>query len=206
MYQTLSSIGKNFNAITDNQKFSCTSIPSQNVPNFNNYYSNNTGTLDYVEQNKIINNPRKNVTPIVKKIESDYFGKNISSIKNEQSFNLLPVLDCRYNLREICKQSILLEDHLSQPEKRCMDCCIKHFLALEGLSEEAITLDINNNHQLQLLPSEIRLIQSFWLQNPDLNSHEASQKLRQLRKKYMTTNFDLSKLITCSNGQCKLKN
>jgi hypothetical protein len=55
--------------------------------------------------------------------------------------SLLPVLDPRFNMREICKQSVLLEDHLFQKEKRCHDCIIKHFLTIEGLAEEAVTLD-----------------------------------------------------------------
>jgi hypothetical protein len=49
--------------------------------------------------------------------------------------SLLPVLDPRFNMREICKQSVLLEDHLFQKEKRCHDCICKHFLTIEALAE-----------------------------------------------------------------------
>ena len=59
------------------------------------------------------------------------------------STQLLPVLDCQFNLREICKQSILLEEHLTQPEKRCTDCCIKHFLALKDLAKKPSALTKN---------------------------------------------------------------
>jgi hypothetical protein len=49
-------------------------------------------------------------------------------------------MDPAFNMREILKQMILLEDHLVQTEKRCRDCINKHFLAIEALAEEAITL------------------------------------------------------------------
>jgi len=55
--------------------------------------------------------------------------------------NLDPVLDPRYNMREVVKQLILLEDHLSHEGKRCDDCIRKHMLFIEGLIDEAITLD-----------------------------------------------------------------
>lgn len=56
--------------------------------------------------------------------------------------DLDPILDPLFNLREVCKQMILLEDHLFQPKRRCEDCIKKHSLAIEGFLEEAITLDI----------------------------------------------------------------
>ena len=62
---------------------------------------------------------------------------------------LLPVLDPCFNMREICKQCILLEDHLFQTEKRCTDCIKKHFLTIEALGEEAITLDKENEYIAQ---------------------------------------------------------
>lgn len=53
---------------------------------------------------------------------------------------LLPVMDPRFNLREIGKQMLLLEDHLGQPRKRCDDCIRKHFAFIEALAEEACSL------------------------------------------------------------------
>lgn len=114
--------------------------------------------------------------------------------------NLLPVLDCRFNLREICKQSILLEDHLSHDKKRCTDCCIKHFLALEGLCEEAVTLDKENQHKdLQGLAEKIRKIQKTWYEDPSGNSHQCSQELRKIRKEFM---MDVFPMIFESSGKC----
>lgn len=55
--------------------------------------------------------------------------------------DLEPVLEPLFNLREVAKQMILLEDHLFQLRRRCMDCIKKHSLTIEGFLEEAITLD-----------------------------------------------------------------
>lgn len=54
---------------------------------------------------------------------------------------LLPVLDVRFNVREIAKQMVLLEDHLCQPRRRCNDCIRKHFAFIEALAEEGMSLD-----------------------------------------------------------------
>lgn len=48
-----------------------------------------------------------------------------------------PVLDPRYNLVQIAKQCVLLEEHLLIEAKYCQDCCAKHLLHINGLAEEA---------------------------------------------------------------------
>jgi hypothetical protein len=48
-----------------------------------------------------------------------------------------------FNIREIAKQMLLLEDHLTDNEKYCVDCITKHMMTIEALSEEAISLDVN---------------------------------------------------------------
>jgi hypothetical protein len=144
--------------------------------------------------------------------------KNPKSPIPGQNDSLLPVLDCRFNLREICKQSILLEDHLSHDKKRCYDCCIKHFLAIEGLSEEAVTLDKDSTYKNLLadIPNKVRAIQEFWYTNPEQNSHKCSQMLREIRKdfqqKVFNIIFDDSSVEgdgavggSCSGGTCKIK-
>jgi hypothetical protein len=49
--------------------------------------------------------------------------------------------DPRYNLREIAKQMILLEEHLLVKSKYCPDCITKHLLTIEALADEAQCLD-----------------------------------------------------------------
>ena len=53
----------------------------------------------------------------------------------------LSISDPRYNLREIGKQMILLEEHLLVKGKFCPDCISKHLLTIEALADEAQCLD-----------------------------------------------------------------
>lgn len=46
-----------------------------------------------------------------------------------------------FNIREIAKQLLLLEDHLSDDEKYCTDCIRKHLMMSEALAEEAMAMD-----------------------------------------------------------------
>jgi hypothetical protein len=159
-----------------------------------------------------------NFVPNIKEELPSYKGNNIESEtlmpeKNENIPELLPVLDYKFNMREICKQCILLEDHLSQKEKRCPDCCIKHFLALEALSEEAIQLDKENEgvHLLRNLPTRIRSIQKKWYNDPTLYANQCSQDLRVIRKELMESSFPIifdeipNKKLSCNSSVCSLK-
>lgn len=49
--------------------------------------------------------------------------------------------DPEFNIREIAKQMLLLEDHLNDEEKFCHDCIRKHLMMVEALAEESMTLD-----------------------------------------------------------------
>lgn len=138
------------------------------------------------------------------------------------STTLLPVMDYGYNIREIIKNCILLEDHLIHPEKRCNDCCVKHFLFLEGLAEEARTLDRDNQ-----MPPELRDAPDFFRncqqqyytistnpqQNPDIDYNAVAQKLRNFRKMYQQRYFPIlwsppsttnqnGTSSGCTNGMC----
>lgn len=48
-----------------------------------------------------------------------------------------PVDDPAYNMREVAKQTLLLEQHLAEPRKLCRACSVKHLLLCCGLLEEA---------------------------------------------------------------------
>jgi hypothetical protein len=119
---------------------------------------------------------------------------------DSEDSGLLPVLDPLFNMREICKQCVLLEDHLSHPEKRCRDCCIKHFLTLEALAEEAITIDKDQKlyPKIKDLPQVIRGIEKKWISDPDNNALPSSQELRKIRKQFQEDSFDLSKCKNCT--------
>lgn len=47
----------------------------------------------------------------------------------------------RFNLRAACKELVLLEVHLKDPQQRCPDCIVKHALTFEALIDEARGLD-----------------------------------------------------------------
>ncbi len=107
--------------------------------------------------------------------------------------DLLPVLDPMYNMREMCKQLILLEDHLFQKEKRCHDCICKHFLTIEALAEEAITLDKHHKYpELNDIPTKVRMITKKYITNHKDKSQHAvtAQELRELRKSLMQKSFN----------------
>ena len=114
---------------------------------------------------------------------------------------LLPIMSPLYNLREICKQIILLEDHLNQPRKRCPDCIRKHFLTIEALFEEAVSLDKEFKYVevLDNKAEEIRKLQSVWLDTRDNEQAHRfylilAQALRVLRKSFAEHCFDVRKM------------
>ena len=172
-------------AVTDSKKYPCPSLP-----NASEFFSPPAVEMF---------TPSPSPLPTPSPPKTTYRGFTDSK-------TLLPVLDCRFNLREICKQSILLEDHLTHKEKRCKDCCVKHFLAIEGLCEEAVSLDKDGKQSkdLESLPERIRAIQKKWFENPEKNAHECAQDLREIRKRFQQDNFDVVFTKSCSSGTCKI--
>ena len=58
-----------------------------------------------------------------------------------ESRQRLSLMHPQFNMREIAKQMVLLEDHLAHTNKHCPDCIRKHLLTIEALAEEAVALD-----------------------------------------------------------------
>ena len=119
--------------------------------------------------------------------------------------SLLPIMSPLYNLREICKQVALLEDHLNQPRKRCPDCIRKHFLTIEALFEEAISLDkdFEYGEHLDGKAQDVRDLQGVWLDTKDTKDSQKSylliaQTLRQIRKSFAPLCFDVRELSSTS--------
>ena len=122
---------------------------------------------------------------------------------HEKDMGLLPIMSPLYNLREICKQVALLEEHLNQPRKRCPDCIRKHFLTIEALFEEAVSLDkeLKYGEHLEGKAQEIRNLQGVWIDTKDgQDTHEAhlmiAQALRQMRKSFAPLCFDVRKMAS----------
>ena len=110
---------------------------------------------------------------------------------------LYKILDPKFNLREVAKNCILLEDHLFHYGKRCSDCIKKHSLMIEGFLEEGLTLDKNREHtdEFTELIKEFREIFKKLFQEltdgtiTDSECIEFAQEIRKLRKpllKYAT--------------------
>ena len=105
---------------------------------------------------------------------------------------MLDIFNPLHNIKEICKEFVLLEDHLQAPEKRCPDCIRKHLLKAEAFAEEAIALDKKGEH-LKLcrpLPGEIRKIQEAFMKGED--DHQLGQRVRKVRKRLTPLCFKMN--------------
>ena len=134
-------------------------------------------------------------------------------IAEEKGKKLLPIMSPLFNLREICKQMSLLEDHLNNPRKRCSDCIRKHFLTIEALFEEAVSLDRELKYD-ELLTGKAQLIrelQAKWIDCRE-TSHSHSrhlsiaQELRSVRKEFAPLCFDIRKMASsvCTHRRKKI--
>lgn len=133
--------------------------------------------------------------------------QNKNTNDNNNKTPILPVLNPEFNVREIVKNSILLEDHLNHPGKQCGDCIMKHMLALESYADELLSLTPQSDQidysYLKTLPSVFRGLQEDWYTSRR-PFHEIAQDLRKIRKKFMSVSFPVvfqnkeKKCQTCS--------
>ena len=92
-----------------------------------------------------------------------------------------PLMDPLFNMREMCKEFTLLEDHLNQPDMQCQDCINKHLMKCEALAEEAVSLDDKGQYPfIEIIPSTIRSWHESILGGGPLGS--LAPKVRKLRK------------------------
>ena len=105
---------------------------------------------------------------------------------------MLDIFNPLHNVKEICKEFVLLEDHLQAPEKKCPDCIRKHLLKAEAFAEEAIALDKTGEHLAvcKPLPTAIREIQNAFMKGE--NDHRLGQRVRKLRKKLTPLCFKMT--------------
>jgi len=96
---------------------------------------------------------------------------------------MMPIMDPMHNLREICKELTLLEDHLNIPQKRCIDCITKHFLKCEALAEEAASLDQSDSENYHMIADDIRRIMKVVI--PGGRFKEGANLCRKIRKSLM---------------------
>lgn len=121
-----------------------------------------------------------------------------------------PVSNPAYNMQQIVKQSILLEEHLTNKNKRCRDCITKHFLHIIGLAEEAQMLATNKCNKYPMINESVELYNNLfneWIKNKDdnYNNLSVSDKLRTHRKKliaiyFFNDNYNLDNFDKSSMG------
>lgn len=120
---------------------------------------------------------------------------HIKKIKNHKcssgcgSNKIDDLMNPAYNMKSIIKQSILLEEHLAIPSKRCNDCQTKHILHIIALAEEANMLACNNSHKYPYIKDNLVIyneVLNLYLDSDDDERYGIIlDKLRTHRKKLM---------------------
>lgn len=122
--------------------------------------------------------------------------KNVGSCDINSCGSIDPVSDPKYNMQQIIKQSILLEEHLTNKNKRCRDCITKHFLHIIGLAEEAQMLATNKISEYPMINESVIIyteLFNMWIKNNDMKDDKTilyiTDKLRDNRKKLIVLYF-----------------
>lgn len=120
-----------------------------------------------------------------------------NSCQSCKSSTLYPIMDPMFNMREVSKQCLLLEDHLNTEKKRCYDCIRKHMLIIDGLLEEAVGLEHSQEKRAEYrkLHMEWINIEKMFSKNPSdpSNIDEVSKHIRSFRKPLVEKYFDIIK-------------
>jgi hypothetical protein len=118
---------------------------------------------------------------------------NSCSSSSETCGAIDPVNDPDYNVREVIKNTILLEQHLSDKNKYCKTCITKHFLLSIGLLEEAVWM-AGSNSNLTDYTNSVETYQSLfdsWHVNMDDTKTrlQVLGELREWRRQNMITYY-----------------
>jgi hypothetical protein len=105
-----------------------------------------------------------------------------------------PVSDPAYNMKQVAKQSILLEEHIADDKKYCKDCIVKHFLHIIGLAEEAVWLAGDRLPQYPHLRESVAFYNKefdTWVSNKDDEETRLRvlSQLRDFRKQVISAYF-----------------
>ena len=95
-----------------------------------------------------------------------------------------------YNLRQCCKELLLLEDHLLIPDAYCPECICKHMLKAEAYADEGWSLDVSweTQQELSLLATKLRQLEVAFLQG--VKAQSIGHEVRALRKPVERVCFD----------------
>ena len=121
------------------------------------------------------------------RIASRRFAARVRKLATQYTAEQLSLTSPKFNIREILKQMVLLEDHLLHPYKRCPDCIHKHLISIEAFAEEGVSLDIPDG---ELSPALVVLASMArgWMEafHDGVAPAELAQRIRKVRKR-MTT-------------------
>lgn len=96
-----------------------------------------------------------------------------------------------FNVREIAKQMLLLEDHLSDDDKFCKDCIRKHLMMIEGLAEEAVTLGPDSPWKKYC--KDLAVVARKWMvrfTDKATDRYAIAKEIRMIRKKMVEKVYD----------------
>lgn len=171
-----------------------------------NFHGKNSNPINDVDRNTISNvtPPHKQIkthkgSPIDTNQNNDTVNYSSCSIGQDRDSKLFPILNPMFNLREVAKHLILLEDHLFHQGKRCTQCIIKHLLTIEAFLEEAITLDKEQKYTEKItdIYTKFKNIQKTIHQQISNNSlsgefcENIAQQLRSIRKPISLETYNL---------------
>lgn len=114
------------------------------------------------------------------------------STRKKKGFRLLPIFEPHHNFREICKQLVLLEDHLCHPRKRCQDCIRKHFVTAEALAEEAVSLagaEAGDQELASMLAETLRALGVAYAKKK-VSADKVAAAIRSLRKPLLKMSYE----------------
>ena len=195
MYKTLYNMCVDRTSVLDNKKFSNSYFPKSLEERLGLSKQRVDSNKEKVEKEKREEKKEKREEKKEKdtKMESGVCSVDSDGIKHicgSDSGSLYPILDPRFNLREACKNMILLEDHLFHTGKRCHDCILKHAMTIEAFLEEGITLDKKREYKRVLEDSFkdfreifnrlVKYMNSNKLGDDECN--ELAQSIRKIRK------------------------
>jgi len=152
------------------------------------YYSNEDESL--VNHTSMQGMPDMIVNANLSDASGGKCGSSKSALGCSGNKDLLPMHLSSFNVREIVKQMLLLEDHLYHPAKRCQECIAKHFLMVEALAEEGVTLESEDKSIHDILKAVAIFMRKMLESYQRVRSHETSvmnivSNIRILRKYLM---------------------
>jgi hypothetical protein len=100
---------------------------------------------------------------------------------------LAPLMDPRFNLKEVSNNMILLEDHLNRPDLTCSDCIRKHSSCIQGYLSEALSLDKERKYTQEILDTNevfnnVLKHLSQMIAQGDLDEDDCAKLAQEIRK------------------------